>query len=105
MIKDLEFCQSQGLSKNSSLPMVFEELCKKQIKNHLIFILTDSLDLPEESTIRSILGQNDCIMIHIFDTFENTLSDQSTHVLVDGSDIFIDTGDVLKQEQYIQERK
>lgn len=65
------------LTKNdrheSSLPIVIENLCQKRVKNHLIFIFSDSLELPKEQYLRSLSEQNDCIFIHIFDTFENTL--------------------------------
>ena len=90
---------------NSSLLGVFEALRQKRIKNHLIFLLTDSVDLPEESSLRSVLEQNDCIVIHIFDSFENTLSTQNMHLLVNGTDVFVDRGDTQKQEQYIQHRQ
>lgn len=60
--------------EESALPMVVENLCQKRIRNHLVFILSDSLELPLEQQFRSIAEQNDCIFIHIFDTFENMLS-------------------------------
>lgn len=60
--------------EESSFPFVVESLCEKRIKNHLVFFFTDSLELPEQSHFRSLAEQNDCIFIHIFDTFENTLA-------------------------------
>lgn len=59
--------------KQSVLSLAIQELFAKRIKNHLIFILSDSLELPEEHRFRSLSEQNDCIFIHIFDSFENTL--------------------------------
>lgn len=71
----------QEKRKESSLPLVIEMLCQKRIKNHLIFILSDSLELPKEQHFRSLAEQNDCIFVHIFDTFENTLAGRDLHAI------------------------
>lgn len=65
--------ESGILSGSSSLPNAVHELFRNKIKNHLIFVLTDSVELPESHEFRSIADQNDCILVHIFDTFENIL--------------------------------
>lgn len=69
------------LSGTSSLPAVLHELFHNKIKNHLIFILTDSVELPDSHEFRSIADQNDCILVHIFDTFENTLEGEGVFAL------------------------
>ncbi len=73
---------AQNEKEESDLPMVIEKLCEKRIKNHLVFIISDSLELPNDEYIRSIAMQNDCVFIHIFDSFENTLSGDNTHLLL-----------------------
>ncbi|MDD5376947.1 MAG: DUF58 domain-containing protein [Candidatus Gracilibacteria bacterium] len=102
--EDLEMFLSQESREESSLPMVVENLYKKRIRNHLIFILSDSLELPKEQYFRSLAEQNDCIFIHIFDTFENTLSGESEHGIAHDTGIFIDSSDEQKREQYVRER-
>lgn len=88
----------------SSLNMVLEELYKKRIKNHLIFIFSDSVETLNEIHFRSIAAQNDCIFVHIFDTFENTLVGASEHIAHSGTGIFLDTLDDKKRAQYVSER-
>jgi hypothetical protein len=88
----------------SSLPLAIENLYQQQIKNHLIFIFSDSLELPREQHLRSLSKQNDCIFIHIFDTFENTLIGENIHTITQKADFFIDSSDDEKREQYTQER-
>lgn len=88
----------------SHLPMVVENLCQKRIKNHLIFIFSDSLEVPKEPYLRSLSEQNDCIFIHIFDTFENTLIGENIHAFTKNVDFFIDSSDDKKREKYTKER-
>ena len=93
-----------AMRSDSSLPKVFENLCQKHIRNHLIFILSDSLEFPKEQYFRSIAEQNDCVFIHIFDTFENTLEKENIHIIGNDTDLFIDTSDEKKRVYYVQER-
>ncbi|MDD2917048.1 MAG: DUF58 domain-containing protein [Candidatus Gracilibacteria bacterium] len=88
----------------SSLPLAIENLCQKRIRNHLIFIFSDSLELPRESHFRSLAEQNDCVFVHVFDTFENTLIGSSKHIIQSKIGIFLDTTDEQKQRRYVQER-
>lgn len=88
----------------SSLGAVVENLCRNRVKNHLLFLFSDSLELPKESHFRSLADQNDCIFIHIFDTFENTLAGEGVHAVARGGDLFIDSSDEKKREQYVRER-
>lgn len=85
--------------------MIMEDLFGKRIRNHLVFIFSDSLEFPEEQHFRSIAEQNDCIFIHIFNTFENTLAGASEHILTRSGDIFIDASDENKRERYVRERE
>ena len=59
------------------------------------------MEFPKEQYFRSIAEQNDCIFIHIFDTFENTLIGDNIHGIIRENDIFIDSLDEKKREQYI----
>lgn len=61
----------------SSLSGAIDELYRRAIKNHLVFVFSDSLELPGETELRSIGMQNDAVFVHIFDTFENTLESES----------------------------
>lgn len=88
----------------SSLGMVLTELYRRRIKNHLIFIFSDSVETLDETHFRSIAAQNDCIFVHIFDTFENTLVGRSEHITHSGAGIFLDILDEKKRARYVQER-
>lgn len=102
--QDFDGFLAQNERTESSLEAVMEGLCQKRIRNHLIFIFSDSLELPKESHFRSIAEQNDCIFIHIFDTFENTLAGEGVHALTQDGDMFIDSLDIKKKERYVHER-
>lgn len=104
MHNDFDIFLTKKERGESSLSRVVENLCQKRIRNHLVFILSDSLEFPKQEHFRSIAEQNDCIFIHIFDTFENTLAGKSRHIVSPGKDIFVDSGDTGKREQYVQER-
>ncbi|OIP54436.1 hypothetical protein AUK10_00800 [Candidatus Gracilibacteria bacterium CG2_30_37_12] len=101
---DFDILLTQNERGISHLPMVVESLCQKRIKNHLVFIFSDSLELPKEQYLRSLSEQNDCIFIHIFDTFENTLVRENIHIITQNTDLFIDSSDEKKREQYTRER-
>lgn len=88
---DFDTFLARNDERESSLPLVIENLCQKRIRNHLIFIFSDSLELPKESQFRSLAEQNDCVFIHIFDTFENTLVGENMHIVTHNKDVFIDT--------------
>jgi uncharacterized protein (DUF58 family) len=53
--------------------LILNNLIKRQIKNNLIFILTDDISKPNEKLLRLIWSKNEIIYINIFDYFENNL--------------------------------
>lgn len=81
-----------------------ETLCQKRIRNHLIFLFSDSLELPKREYFRAITEENDCIVLHIFDSFENTLVGSGTHIVESGKDLFIDSSDEEKRDRFVRER-
>lgn len=87
--------------KVSSPSQVVMELFKKKVRNHLIFLFTDSTDSLPEKEFRTIADQNDLVFIHIFDTFENTLKGSLIHTV---DDVYIDVNDTTKKQKYIAER-
>lgn len=102
--QDFEDALAQSHRAESSSETVVEAIGKKRIRNHLIFIFSDSTDMLDESRFRAIAAQNDCIFIHIFDTFENTLAGRGVHAVSSGGDLFIDGFDTGRRERYVQER-
>ncbi|EKD29476.1 MAG: protein of unknown function DUF58 [uncultured bacterium (gcode 4)] len=88
-------------TKESSLSPIITELFKKKIRNHLIFLFSDSLEALPQKEFRTLADQNDLVFIHIFDTFENTLMGSLVHTT---DDVYIDGGDMRKRQQYIDER-
>lgn len=75
------------------------------LKNNLLFIYTDSFDLDFEK-LKVLALRNDIILIHIFDTFENTLDTRDNKQKqflfwsLFSKNLFIDTEDSEKKELY-----
>ena len=89
----------------STLIVPIEELARRAIKNHLVFIFTDSLDLPNEQKLRALGAQNDMVFVHVFDTFENTLeASYMVHIVTTKKDLYIDASDALKKKEYRDRR-
>lgn len=98
---DFEKLRAKLDTRESSLSPVITELFQKKIRNHLIFLFTDSLESLPEKEFRTIADQNDLVFIHIFDTFENTLTGSLVHTV---DDVYIDASDDAKKQAYIAER-
>jgi hypothetical protein len=49
-------------------------LQKRNLKNNLIFILTDDVDLIDDNNLRLLAFSNEIMFFNIFDYFENNLS-------------------------------
>lgn len=98
---DFEKLRAKLDTAESSLSPVITELFQKKIRNHLIFLFTDSLEVLPEKEFRTIADQNDLVFIHIFDTFENTLTGSLVHTV---DDVYIDVSDDTKRQAYIAER-
>ena len=98
---DFEKLRAKLDTAESSLSPVVKELFQKKIRNHLIFLFTDSLEVLPEKEFRTIADQNDLVFIHIFDTFENTLTGSLVHTV---DDVYIDVSDDSKRQAYIAER-
>lgn len=56
------------------LEKIFESLNKKNIKNNLIFVLTDWILTEKNKNLEILWLKNDIIFINIFNFFENNLS-------------------------------
>lgn len=59
---------------------VLKLINKQNIKNNLIFILTDDTSFYDDSILRIIWNKNEVILINIFDYFENNLSSYSNYL-------------------------
>jgi|GEM_PF-2195463 len=99
--QDFETFRAKSDTHESSLSLIIKELFKKKIRNHLIFLFTDSLEALPQKEFRTLADQNDLVFIHVFDTFENTLTGSLVHTT---DDIYIDVTDDKKRQQYVDER-
>lgn len=101
---DFEAFLDRNDRAESSFETVVETLCRKRIRNHLVFIFSDSLELPKQEYFRAIAEENDCTILHIFDTFENTLAGGGVHIVGSGKNLFIDSSDEERRKQFVRER-
>jgi hypothetical protein len=59
----------------TSIKDVFEYLQKQNLKNNMIFVLTDETDLVNDRNLQLLSFSNQIIFFNIFDYFENNLCD------------------------------
>lgn len=87
-------------TKQSNIEIAIDELYKRRTKNHLIFILTDSLTPPNEKKLRALAHGNDLVWFHIFDSYENTLKLDSPIHLTDKKSHILAMPDEKKRIEY-----
>jgi hypothetical protein len=54
---------------------VFEYLQRQNLRNNLVFVLTDETDLIDDKNLKLLSFSNQIIFFNIFDYFENNLAD------------------------------
>ena len=54
---------------------IFKYLINRNIKDNLIFLMTDEVERIDEKLLRFISKNNEIVVINIFDNFENNLTD------------------------------
>ncbi len=90
----------------SNLNILLKELYTKEIKNNLIFILTDEYKNLNDKYFKALAIKNDIIFINIFDDFENNLNINwifnFTNISIYNN---IQIQNKWKKEKYILERK
>lgn len=90
---------------------IFSILNKVRLKNSLLFIITDKMDVKNDKNLKILSLKNDLIYVNIFDNFENTLetSYENSGVLWFMSNFkkkfFIDNLNNVKKEEYKLLRK
>ena len=86
---------------------VLYEINRKNIRNNLIFILTDDTNFTNENILKLVSTWNQVILINIFDYFENNLMDFNSNIsLKSGSNFMnIDLNNKEKVEKYKKIRK
>ena len=77
-------------------------LQKRNIKNNLIFILTDDTDILENRNLKLLSITNEIIFFNIFDYFENNLTNANSTITLQNWDNFlnISLNDFNKIEKY-----
>lgn len=86
---------------------IFKYLVSRNIKNNLIFILTDENKKIDEKLLRLISSNNEIVVINIFDDFENNLTNLPIELSLDLWNDFlnIDLADNKKVIEYKKLRK
>lgn len=94
---------SEKLYKNK---LDLSPLLNLKIKNSLVFVLTDKLEI-EDRSFKVISYKNDLVYINIFDNFENTLKGDFGLIWLSNFDkkLFIDLDDSEKALEYTNFRK
>jgi len=94
---------SSKSENNSDINNAFKTLNNLDIKNSLVFVLSDKLDIDEKLIKISSL-KNTLVYINIFDSFENTLfSDSSFNFVSNNSSLFLSSSET-KRQKYINLR-
>lgn len=99
---NLNFFKNQ-LNKNTKtwLTDILEELKKLKIRDNLIFILSDNLDIKENTKkLKNLSFENEIIFINIFDYFENNLDKIWTNIVFENKGDFLDIS--LENEEKIK---
>lgn len=60
---------------SSKIENILNQIYKRNIKNNLIFILTDNSEIKDEKLLKLLWRENEIIYINILDDFESKLSD------------------------------
>ncbi len=86
---------------------VFSQIRKQHIKKSLIFVLTDDINFDDEKILKIVGKENQIIIIHIFDSFENNLWDEKTHISLNFFSDFININlnNTVKKQQYKEMRQ
>lgn len=86
---------------------IFKSLINRNIKDNVIFILTDEVEIIDEKLLRLVSNNNEIVIINIFDSFENNLSDLPIELSLSLWNNFlnIDLWDKQKVEEYKKLRK
>ena len=66
------FLEINSKNKNK-IENIFQKIHKLNLKNNLIFVLTDEINTTDEKILRIISKENEVIFINIFDDFELNL--------------------------------
>jgi hypothetical protein len=102
MLDSFENIESKA---SSNINVALEQLYNQKVKNHLIFILTDSLENIDEKKLRALALKNDLVWFHIFDSYENTLSLDTPVHIIDNKRHLITHTDEKKRIAYENLRK
>lgn len=94
-------------STKSSINNILNDLIKRQLKNNLIFILTDDLQNINEKLLKLIWVNNELVFININDYFENNLIENYINITLNwlGNFLNIDLKDKDKLLEYRQIRE
>lgn len=86
---------------------IFKYLINRNIKDNLIFILTDEVEKIDEKLLRLISNNNEIVVVNIFDDFENNLTNLPFDLSLNLWRQFlnIDLRNKQKVEEYKKSRK
>lgn len=62
-------------NENSKIEEIINLIYKRNIKNNLIFILTDDIEIKNDKILKLLWIENEIIFINIFDIFETNLTE------------------------------
>ena len=88
----------------------FEYLQKRNIKNNLIFVLTDDTEVKNSRSLKLLSFSNEIIYLNIFDYFENNLLVSNSRITLKNSNtkflnISLDDEDKIKKFKELRKEK
>lgn len=76
-------------NKHCKTEKIFEELVLKNIRNNLIFVLTDDTNIKNEKLLKLLSNDNEIIIINIFDYLEKNLELLWSNISLNNNESFI----------------
>lgn len=86
-----------------NINIVINHLFKQKIKNNIIFIFSDELNIDEKVKLKALSKKNDIVYISIHDNFENNISGKWIFNIFYKSNLAINTR--LNKDKYIKNRQ
>ena len=80
ILKNIFHRQDSSLPSKNSLETIISYLTNTKLKNNILFILSDEMNLQNVPNFKILALKNDLTYINIFDNFENTLENNSLGV-------------------------
>jgi len=102
----LESNNKNNITVENKVNKVLSYILERQIKDNLIFILTDETDDIDKKLLKLVWSRNEIVFINIFDVFENELFDENVDITLNSWNSFMGISlEKNKLQKYINLRE